>query len=194
VADTGPLLCAGIIGQDAIHMLYQQLNGRILAPQAVIDELERRVGQTGRYASGDRKALRNAAQRVTGRRSTFIMRDTTTYDNRQVRSLRAEINAAEAARDLNTGHDHSGEIEAILLAETQNAIVMTNDGDATTVALSHGLLVVSFATVLAVEVREGRLTGVEASRLCDQIRPYTHPGTHHTEPLDFGRLRVPDGF
>jgi predicted nucleic acid-binding protein len=194
VADTGPLLCAGIIGRQAINMLYQQLNGRILAPRAVIHELEYRVGQTGRYVSSDQKVLRNAAQRLTGTRGTFIRRDMTTYDNQKIQSLRAEINAAEAARALNTGHDHSGEIEAILLATAQTAIVMTNDGDATTVARNHGLVVVNFATVLAVEVREGRLTGVDASKLCDQIKPHTHPGTHHTEPLDFGRLRVPDGF
>jgi hypothetical protein len=71
---------------------------------------------------------------------------------------------------------------------------MTNDGDATTVAHMHGLIVVNFATVLAVEVRNGRLTGDEASQLCDKVKPYTHPGTHRTEPLDFDRLIVPNGF
>jgi hypothetical protein len=193
VGDTGPLLCAGLLGTPIIKRMLNQMSGRLVVPNAVYRELVRRSRNSKEHD------LMVAAQRVLAYEKTLFIPNTTSYARNVRGNLRREIEAKERQRKGpgGSGHGqggHDGEIEATLYAEANGAILLSNDIAARQVAGDHRVATATFKTVLAVEVRAGRMDGAQAAQLCRQVKKRTFPGDHQLSPVTFSTMHIPRGF
>lgn len=185
VADTGPLLCAGAMGKEGLHVLYSRFkkNGVTLTKPAVVEsELANQARNHG--------DLRNAANLLLGRRASFIETDRTSWSDRQRDHVRtkviAEVTASATARrqvPVVAGH-HDGEVDAILLAQAHGSILLCNDRPAIRVARSLGLTVATFADVLSAAMRDNHIDSEKVNDLLPRIEAVTFLGIHDPSALN----------
>lgn len=184
--DTDLLLAAGAAGKkNGIDMLYQRFstNGRrLVVPKQVRWELTHHQRGAG--------ALAQAAGRYSGTRGGFVKNDETRWSKEERASIRALIEDAERraaaqrrgrlTRPKLTGHD--GEIEAILLAQRDGGVLLSNDRAARAAAQAVAVPSATFAMVLAAEVADGNLLADEASAICLALPQATWSGLDNPTP------------
>lgn len=178
VGDTDALLCFGSAGKaEGIDLLWRRFHsagGGIVVPLQVRQELERKLKVGGPLAVSAGRLARPLA-------ATFIGTDRTRWSAEEREPIRQKILDAERRFAASRGrppklHGHDGEIEAILLARRERAIMMSNDRAAREVARSEGVAAATFAMVLAAEVRDGQLTAEDAAGICQRIEKDNWPG------------------
>lgn len=171
-----------------VRRVMAQMSGRLVVTNAVFQEL------VDRSQDGSNPSLQEAALTVLSRGPSLFTHDQTIYPRRRLAAVLQEVKEQDAKRPNGHLGGHAGEVEAILYAEGRGAIVLSNDISARKVAENHHLEVASFATVLAVEVQEGRMDGAEASQMCAKFDAISWPGERYTSPLAFASMHVPPGF
>lgn len=192
--DTGPLLCAGAMesknGLNLLHRRFKQRGVAILKPEAVEMELRGQARQAER--GGYQGRLGRAAKKVwdQSRSTDFMDVDQTPWTSRERHPLRQALEeeiTRKAAAGRNppklTGHD--GEIDAMLLASRENAILLSNDGPARAVAKRRGLTVATFADILAAELGDATMLPDDVTLVISQIAAADiHIGIHNPTVLD----------
>ncbi|SHS05594.1 Uncharacterised protein [Mycobacteroides abscessus subsp. abscessus] len=196
VADTGPLLCAGAYKKSMGTALLHKRKGRLHVPQVVAYEL-RRLSRS----SGSRpQVVVNAASKMLSRGPSDLMTIETTMpsqtDRLPVRNaiLDAERERAQRRRQEPKLQGHDGEVDAILLAEKRNAILITNDRAAYRVAANRGILVTTYAGLLASELVSGQFTADEVIAECFQFEVDIDCGLSQLNAMTLTGTVYPDGL
>lgn len=185
VADTGPLLCAGSMGKEGLHLLYSRFkkNGVTLTKPAVVeDELTNQA-----RGHGD---LGKAARLILGRSAGFIETDQTSWTNEQRDPVRTKV-IAEVNSSATVGRRapvvdgyHDGEVDAILLAQAHGSVLLCNDRPAIRAAQSLGLTVATFADVLSAAMRDSHIDSEKVNELLPRIEAVTFVGIHDPTALN----------
>lgn len=178
VGDTGPFLCAGGVRREyGMNVLYQRYNtgGRsIQMPRAVADELANQAQGSGKVAQ--------AAKKASGKSAFAVIVDRTWTDAEwsKVETLvvQYEQKRAEERNQVAKTTNHDGDVEGILLALESDALFLTNDIPALHAATALGLRAATFASVLAAEVRDGRMAPEEAVGALEELASWTYTGLH----------------
>lgn len=193
VGDTGPLLCAGALGQrEGLNLLYRRFAGRIFVPRAVQHELRGLQGRSG--------PVGRAATLAVGRKASFLQIDSTEWFEAERRSVRQSVLEVEQTRAGRSGRaaktdGHGGEVDAILLAEKLGAIMLTNDLAARSVASKRGIATATFASVVAAEIADGDLDAAVGASMCSSLDPYVfYTGLKDPSAQTLAGLRVPSGL
>lgn len=176
VGDAGPFLCAGGVRREfGMNVLYQRYNtgGRsIQMPRAVAEELANQARGSG--------ILAQAAKKASGKSAFATVVDRTWTDAEWVKVeglvVKHEQERADERNQVAKTTDHDGDVAAILLALESDALFLTNDIPALRAATDLGLRAATFATVLAAEVRDGRLAPEEAVGALEVLASWTYTG------------------
>lgn len=195
VADTGPLLCAGLMGKEGLNVLYQRFkaNGVELSkPQSVESELANHA--RGTDAKG------NAAKLVLSPRASFIQTDRTSWTDQQRDPIRAKVVAevetaakSKGRAAVIDGH-HEGEVDAILLALAHGSILLCNDLPARRAARSVGLTVATFADLLSAAMRDNHIDSERVNEVLPRIETVTFVGVHDATAIQISTLRAIPGL
>ncbi|WP_074340534.1 hypothetical protein [Mycobacteroides abscessus] len=108
--------------------------------------------------------------------------------------LDAERERAQRRRQEPKLQGHDGEVDAILLAEKRNAILITNDRAAYRVAANRGILVTTYAGLLASELVSGQFTADEVIAECFQFEVDIDCGLPQLNAMTLTGTVYPDGL
>ena len=190
--DAGPLLCLG--GSPVLADLFDAhhlANSRVV--EAVVGEIVRNamliLPPVGPHP---KRHVRQAAKNARGRYRALLAAATPTPspEPNLLTSIKADLHRRGAAK-LKAGETmhpaaHEGEAESIYAAVTESTAIVTNDGDAHSVARSQGVLSVSFVGVARSLGRSQRDVSrrVIFKELMTLSRRDIFPGEHITSELD----------
>lgn len=190
--DSGPLLCLG--GSPVLAELFDAhhlANSRVV--EAVVDEIVRNamliLPPVGPHP---KRHVRQAAKNARGRYKALLAAATPTPspEPNLLTAIKADLHRRAAAK-LKAGETthpsaHEGEAESIYASVTESAAIVTNDGDAHSVAWANSVPSVSFVGIARSLGRSQRDVSrrVIFKELMTLSRRGVFPGEHITSELD----------